>query len=53
MKHCVWYKMALYQGYTGGNIRICLTKKLWLKEVNRKLKAGEVTVEMLKSGKLC
>ena len=22
MKHCVWYKMALYQGYTGGNINI-------------------------------
>ena len=34
-------------------IRICLTKKLWLKEVNRKLKAGKVTIEMMKSGKLC
>ena len=22
MKHCVWYKMALYQGYTSGNISI-------------------------------
>jgi hypothetical protein len=34
-------------------IRIRVVKHLWLKEVNRKLKAGEVTVEMLKSGKLC
>jgi hypothetical protein len=34
-------------------IRIRVVKNLWLKEVNRKLKAGEVTVEMLKSGKLC
>jgi hypothetical protein len=34
-------------------MRIWVVKNLWLKEASRKLKAGEVTVKMLKSGKLC
>ena len=34
-------------------LRLRVVKNLWLKEASRKLKAGEVTVKMLKSGKLC